>query len=104
MHGKAGRKQIQIVQNQSQVDTNGAREMYLLELIESGAHRGTWASHITRTLTVWPCLMQWSIMIDIPAAVTSGPQYLIKLWGPRGISFIIGHEGRKDGKMADGLD
>lgn len=69
------------LQNQSQVDADGAsgtREMYLLELIESGTHRGTWASHITRTLIVWPCLMQWSIMIDIPAAVTSGPQYLIK--------------------------
>lgn len=104
-------KQIWIMQNQSQIDvnrTNGAAEMNLLELIESGTVWGTWVSHITRTLTVWPCLMQWCIMIDIPAAVTLEPQYLIKFQpnircsqmnrAPEEFAFLlVTKDGRKNG-------
>lgn len=109
--GGAEKTQIQIVQKQSRVGVSGATKMYLLKLIYSGTNWSTWTSHINRTLIVWPWLMQLSVMIDIPAAVTSGPQYLIKYQpnirfpqmnrDPEEFALLWV---MKDGNMADRLD
>lgn len=85
-----------------------------LSWLSPRASRTRGVSHITRRLTVWAWPVEWSTMIDIPVAVTSEAQCLIKLkpnicrspmnGGAKGISRFIGHEGQKKKWLIDSTD
>lgn len=75
--------------------------------------RADWvrSTHITKTITVWPCLMQRTLMIDNHCGLTSRPQYLIKYqpniqcpqmsWDPEELTLLLV---MNNGEVADRLD